>query len=197
MGQCVEGGGSNTPRAGEWKATTEGTWEKIWTCRRDKVLVLGRGEEGWATIEHSLRPSECTWLPSSREQCFPVHPPSPTPCVLDLRQPAIPQGLPHNSWEANDLQGFPWPGLACPSSGGTTLPHGAASKHHPGRALQSEARGKALPSHGKSASTAVWSCQFRLPWWSAPLPPSDMASGSQPRKVLHSHGAAAQHHPPP
>ena len=32
-------------RAGEWKATTEGTWEKIWTHRRDKVPVLGRGEE--------------------------------------------------------------------------------------------------------------------------------------------------------
>ena len=32
-------------RSGEWKVTTEGTWEKIWTCRRDKVLVLERGEE--------------------------------------------------------------------------------------------------------------------------------------------------------
>lgn len=39
-------------RAAEWKATTEGTWEKVWTHRRDKVPVLGRGEkEGWTTIE--------------------------------------------------------------------------------------------------------------------------------------------------
>jgi len=43
--QCIIGGGSNMLRAGEWKATTEGPWEKIWTHRRDKVPVLGRGEE--------------------------------------------------------------------------------------------------------------------------------------------------------
>ena len=42
----VEGGGSSRLRAGRWKATTEGTWEKVWTRRRDKVPVMGRGEEG-------------------------------------------------------------------------------------------------------------------------------------------------------
>ena len=42
------------PRAREWKATTEGNWE-IWTRRRNKAPVLGKGEEeGWATIEYSL-----------------------------------------------------------------------------------------------------------------------------------------------
>ena len=67
-------------RAGEWKATTEGTWEKSWTHSRDKVPVLGRGEkEEQAAIEYSLSPSEHTCPPASREQCFPVHPPSPSP----------------------------------------------------------------------------------------------------------------------
>ena len=48
----VMAGGSNTLRAGEWKATSEGNREKSWICRRDKALVLGRGdEEGWADIE--------------------------------------------------------------------------------------------------------------------------------------------------
>ena len=48
----VEGGKSNMLRTGEWKATSEGTWEKSWICRRDKAPVLGRGEgEGCAAIE--------------------------------------------------------------------------------------------------------------------------------------------------
>ena len=39
-------------RAVEWKAITEGTWEKIWTLRRDKAPMLGRGEEeGYTAIE--------------------------------------------------------------------------------------------------------------------------------------------------
>ena len=42
--QSVAGGGSNTIRAGEWKATSEGTGEKSWIHRRDKVPVLGRRE---------------------------------------------------------------------------------------------------------------------------------------------------------
>ena len=56
---CAAVGGSNTLRAKERKATTEGTWEKSWICRREKVPVLGKGEEeGWAAIEYSLCPSE-------------------------------------------------------------------------------------------------------------------------------------------
>ena len=65
-------------RAGKWKATSEGTWEKSWICRRDKAPVLGRGEEkGWATIEYSPHHSELTCPPAIRKLCFPVHPPSP------------------------------------------------------------------------------------------------------------------------
>ena len=53
------GGESSTLRAGEWKATAEGTWEKVRTHRRDKEPLLGRVEvkEWVATIENSLCPS--------------------------------------------------------------------------------------------------------------------------------------------
>ena len=99
-------------RAGEWKAATEGTWEKSWTCTRNKAPVLERGEEkGQATIEYSLHPSEYTCPPASRQQFFPVHLSSPTPHVPDLRPPAIPEGWPHHSQEAKHLRGFPCPGL--------------------------------------------------------------------------------------
>ena len=68
-------------RAGEWKAKTEGTWEKIWTCRRDKVPLLGRGEEeGWATIEYSMCPREHACLPASRKQSSQCIPP-PLSCM--------------------------------------------------------------------------------------------------------------------
>ena len=63
-----------------WKATSEGTWEKSWICRRDKTPVLGRGEEeGRATIEYSSRHSELTCLPALKKLCLPVHPPSAYP----------------------------------------------------------------------------------------------------------------------
>ena len=73
--QSIKGGGSNMLRAGKWKATSEGTWEKSWICRRDKVPVLGRGEKkGWATIKYSPCYSEltCPQLPEScASQCIP------------------------------------------------------------------------------------------------------------------------------
>jgi len=98
-------------RAGEWKATPEGTWEKIWTCRSDKVPVLRREEEeGWAAIEYSLLPSKCDCHPASTGQCLPEHSPSPTPHVPDLRPPAIQEGWPHHSWEADHHSlSPPWP----------------------------------------------------------------------------------------
>ena len=55
-------------RAREWKATKDRTWGKVWACRRDKVPVLGRGEEeGRTAIEYSLCPSMHTCQPASRE----------------------------------------------------------------------------------------------------------------------------------
>ena len=41
--------------AKEGNAMAEGIWEKVWTHRRGKALLLGRGEEeGWAAIGNSL-----------------------------------------------------------------------------------------------------------------------------------------------
>ena len=38
----------------------EGTWEKVWSLKRGKVPLLGRGEEeGWAPIGNSLHRSVC------------------------------------------------------------------------------------------------------------------------------------------
>ena len=89
---------------------TEGTWEKIWTHRRDKVPVLGRGEEeGQAAIEYFLSPSDHVFLTTSREQCFPVHPPSAT-----LHVPDLPTGRKPPTSGA-------FPILACSSSGGAIL----------------------------------------------------------------------------
>ena len=62
------GQGSDTLRAEEWKAMTEGTQEKVWTCRKDEVPMLGRGEEkGQATIENSLCTSLHICPPANRE----------------------------------------------------------------------------------------------------------------------------------
>ena len=72
-------------RAGEWKATSVGTWQKRWICRRDKVLVLGRVEEkGCAAIEYSTHHSELTCPPAIRKLCFPVHLPSLYPMLVHL-----------------------------------------------------------------------------------------------------------------
>ena len=73
---------------------------------------MGRGEEeGRAAIEYSLSPSKHACLPASREQCFPVHPPSPySTSMPDLRPPAIPEGWPHHLRESDHLRSFPYPG---------------------------------------------------------------------------------------
>ena len=74
--QCTMGRGSGMLRAGEWKAMAEGTWEKIWTCRRGKVPLVGRGEEeGQAPIGNSLGPSMC--VPASSQGA--EHPQLSTP----------------------------------------------------------------------------------------------------------------------
>ena len=74
----IAGGGSNMLRAGEWKATSKGTWEKSWICRIDKAPDLGRVEEEvWADIEYTPHHSEVTCLPAIRNPCFPLHPLSP------------------------------------------------------------------------------------------------------------------------
>ena len=43
-------------RAGKWKTTSEGTWEKNWVC-----ASIGEGrEEGWVPIEYSPCHSKLT-----------------------------------------------------------------------------------------------------------------------------------------
>ena len=117
--QSVSGGGSNMLRAGEWKATSDGTWEKRWICRRDKVPVLGRGEKKeWAPIEHSPHHIELTGLPAIRKLCFPVHLPSPYPHVrTGPRAACYPRGLASTTARNLPPQGLslPWP--ACPLEG--------------------------------------------------------------------------------
>ena len=55
---ATQAGESGVLQAGEWKAMAEGTPEKVWTHRRGKAPLLGRGqEEGQTTIGNSLHPS--------------------------------------------------------------------------------------------------------------------------------------------
>ena len=56
---------------------------------------------------------------------------------------------------------------------------------------------QALPGHRRSAYIVGQSCQFQLPWGSAPLSPISPAICSRPWEVLHSHRAAAQNCLPP
>ena len=40
--------GSGVLWAGEWNTMAEGTWEKVWTCRRGKMPLLGKVRQGGA-----------------------------------------------------------------------------------------------------------------------------------------------------
>ena len=40
--------------SGEWNTMAEGTWKKIWVCRRRKVPLLGRGKEEGQITKESL-----------------------------------------------------------------------------------------------------------------------------------------------
>ena len=78
----------------EWKATTEGTWEKIQGYSRDKAPLLGRGvEEGWASTENALRAPVCTFTRQLAEnRTFPAHP-TPPPYHSSHNPPPICHGL--------------------------------------------------------------------------------------------------------
>ena len=108
-------------------------------------------------------------LPSASPLPYPEHAPN-------LRLPAIPEGWPHHSWEANHLMGFPRSGLPTLWRGYTPaeqLPSTACpleELHSP------EMSQKALPGHRKSASIVGQSCQFWLPWGSACLPVAQLST---------------------
>ena len=93
-----------------------------------------------------------------------MHSPCPYPVHMpDLRPPAIQEGWPHHSQEADPLRGFPSPGLLALWRGYTPvkqLPSTASSLEE---LCSPEMPEQALPSHGKSASIAGWACHFRLP----------------------------------
>ena len=121
-GQPKGQGSSVLLRAGEWKATTEGTREKVWTCRRVKAPLLGSGEEeGQAAIENSLGPSVHTCPLDHRELSTPSQCLSSTGVDLALQaplhapgtlcQPAPIQPQPHGSRPAGTLLGS-W--IPCP-----------------------------------------------------------------------------------
>ena len=126
-----------------------------------------------------------------------MHPPSPILHVPDLRPPANPEGWPHHSREDNHLRGFPLPGLPTLWRGYTPTEQPPSTTHTLEELCSPEAPEQALPSHGKSASITVRSCQSCLPWGSALLPPSHPASPAHPWEALCSCRAAVQHHPPP
>ena len=109
--QSVAGGGSNTLRAGKWKATSERTWEKSQVCDS-----AGEGrEEGVGP--HRILPthSKHTSQIPIRKLCFPVHPlPPPPPRTMhspDLGLPAIWEGWPQQFPEAYHCRGCLFPGL--------------------------------------------------------------------------------------
>ena len=103
--------GSNMLRAGKWKATSEGTWEKSLVCAH-----AGEGrEEGVGPHRILPTPQQAYWPLAIRKLCFPVHPlppPLPPPMHLwDLGLPAILEGWPQQLPEAYHLRGCPCPGL--------------------------------------------------------------------------------------
>ena len=54
MWRQYEGLGSGMPRAGEWIARAEGTWELVWAHLRSKVPLLGKAGGGEADIHRNI-----------------------------------------------------------------------------------------------------------------------------------------------
>ena len=55
--------GSSVLQVGEWNATAEGTWEKVWARRRSKAPLLGRVRGGGADHHRNL---PARWTPALR-----------------------------------------------------------------------------------------------------------------------------------
>ena len=125
-----------------------GTWEKVQTCRRSKVPLLGRGEEeGRATIGNSLHPSLYVCLPAGRGNTIPSAAPPPPPPLLQTEAACHPPWTgPLHPWEATHQ---PTMDLASPPMGSYSLAH----------------RRLGLPSHGKpfSSTTLDWASQAQTP----------------------------------
>ena len=174
-------------RAGEWKATSKGTWEKSWICRRDKAPVLGRVEEEvWA--DRIFPTPQRGHLPASYQKSV-----LPTASPLPLCHARVPdlEGCPQHLWEAD-------PALACLTSGGTTLLRSSSPDCQPsGKGPQPRKARTSWPSHAKSASILRWSCQSQLPWGRAHWVLSIPASSSHTLAFLHSCCTASLYCQPP
>ena len=148
---------------------------------------MRRGEEeGRASIEYSLSPRECTCLPASREQCFPLHPP-PRPHV-HLTRGSLPSRRTDLTTHRKPTTSGAFPGLACPPSGGATL----LWSNHPAFPMPGRA-----PWPYSATGSLPPSCESCPPWGSTPLPWSNLASPARPWEALHFHRAATQHRLPP
>ena len=144
--------GCKVLRAGDWKATREGTQEKVWACRRDIAPLLGRGEQDvWATREYSLLHSIFTCTTASRAQrAFPAHPPLP-PRACPGRS-HIPSAVDwaHYPWEGNHLLGGPPTGSApLPWCTPATSSPSQEVHHHNSR------NRSALPTLGKGSAVTA------------------------------------------
>ena len=51
--------GSSVLWAGEWNFMAEGTWGKVWDCRRSKVPLLNRVREGGVDHHRNLPVQAC------------------------------------------------------------------------------------------------------------------------------------------
>ena len=147
------GGGSNALMMGEWKATTEGTREKVWGCRRDKEPVLGWGEE-----ENTPCTPACMLTCQLAESRASQHilPPPPHMCLAKSHLPSI---------EGN--QPPPWLSLAQPA-------HTQDVPHYCGASLPN------LPALRKHSTPAEQAAQHRPPSGRAPWLRSTRASPTLP-----------------
>ena len=126
--RASRGGGSNTLRAGKWKVTSEGTWEKSWVC-----ASVGEGrEEGVETHRIFTTPQQAHWPTSYQKAVLASSSPLPTHYAR-----AGPGAACHLGGLASTIVGslqpqglsLPWP--ACPLEGlhpcravpNTPIPH--------------------------------------------------------------------------
>ena len=148
--QGIVGGGSNMLRAGKWKATSEGTWEKSWICRRQGSSVGEGREEGVGPHRILPMPQQAYWSSNYQKAGFPISsPPLTTPYAHTGPGAAChPGGLASTIAESLMPQGLslPWP--ACPLVG---LPPWSRNKHsqHLGKGLSPEKLEQAWQGHEK------------------------------------------------
>ena len=125
-------GGSNMLRAGKWKATSEGTWEKNWVC-----ASVGEGKEGVGP--HRILPmqQQAYWPASYQKDVHPsASPPLCHPLCSCWTWGCLSSGRAglNNCWKPTTTGTVP--ALACLPFGGATPPWSSTKHLHPGKGLQ-------------------------------------------------------------